>query len=226
MNYDFDFGVLAHYWPAFLLGVVRTVWITAIVIMVGTPVGTVIGVLMRTRFKPLRLVLFLLVDAVRSLPVIVLIFICYYLFPLIARHPNTSPTVVACVALSLYLAAFQADVVRGGLSVVPRSFVDAGRALGMSRWLIVRRVQLPFVFRTTLPTIAVLWIGMLKNSSLASVIGVYELTHTAGMVASNTFRSIEVYLLIGVVYIVIVMPFSVLARKIEAVALRYNAITS
>jgi len=215
MNYDFDFSVVWRYWPAIRQGFAITFFLTVLVVGTGTPLGVGYALLLRACPRWGQNMLVFAMDVVRSIPVLVLIFLSYYLLPSLFPLRVPSPFVIAWASLSVYLAAFCADVVRGALLIVPQGYLDAARAVGLSRRQIFWRFELRWVVRTVLPSLALLWIGMLKNSSLASVIGVYELTHTADAIVANTFRSIETYTVIAVCYIIVVLPFSALARRLE-----------
>lgn len=223
MNYDWDWTVLSPFWPDILRGCLTTLWLTALIILAGTPLGLLLGTALRFAPPPLRWILSLFTDAVRSIPPLISILFCYYFLPSLFIGKGMPVVQIAWVALTLYLAAFAADVVRGAFANVPQGAIDAARALGLSRGMIFRRVEVRYVIRSIMPTVWLLWIGMLKNSSLASVIGVYELTHTANRIISNTFRSVEVYAVVAAVYLAIVLPFSLLARTLEARVLGRSA---
>lgn len=215
MNYDFDFSVVWRYWSAIRHGFAVTLFLTILVISAGTPLGFAYALLLRRCPRWGQALLIFVMDVVRSIPVLVLIFLSYYLLPALFPVRVPSPFVIACLSLSIYLAAFCADVIRGALAIVPGGYLDAARAVGLSRRQVFWRFELRWVVKTVLPSLALLWIGMLKNSSLASVIGVYELTHTADGIVANSFRSIETYTVVAMCYIAVVLPFSTLARRLE-----------
>jgi len=215
MNYDWDWQALSSYWPLIGRGCSTTLGLTAGVIATGTPCGILLALLLRVAPRPLPTFLLLFVDVIRSIPPLVLIFLSYYFLPVILGT-GFSAVWIAWIALALYLMAFTADVVRGAFATIPAGVVDAAKAVGLSPQAILWRMELPWVARSIIPTVSLLWIGMLKNSSLASVIGVYELTHTANLIISNTFRSIETYIVVASAYLVIVLPFSVFARRLES----------
>jgi ABC-type amino acid transport system permease subunit len=137
------------------------------------------------------------------LPVLVLLVWMYYLLPSAFGY-RPSAVVVSVVALSLNLSAFVADVVRGAIARVSIDDIEAARAIGMKPSLRLRRVILPEVIRNSLPALVALYINQLKWTSLASVIGVEELLHTADTIMIHTYRALEAYTAIAVIYLGIV----------------------
>jgi len=122
---------------------------------------------------------------------------------------------VYCIAMSLNLAAFTSDLVRSAVENVSRGEIDAGRALGMSRSQVTRHIVLPHVMREIIPAMTVLYIGMLKMSSLASVINVREVVYTAGTVIADSSRSLEAWTVVGAIYVALVVPATYVARRVE-----------
>ena len=220
VSLDLDFRAVLVFAPALLQGVLTTLLLTGLTVAIGTPLGVTLGVLLRSRSRLVRLPLLFAVDIIRSLPVLILILWVYYVLPIVLDLPSLSSFALAAIALTTNLTAFVADVVRGAIAGVPRGLIDAGYASGLTRLSVLRHVTLPLVVRELLPTLALLWIDMLKLSSLASVISVYELVHTADRIRSETFRAIEVFTVIAVIYLAIVMPFSILIRRLEGTTLK------
>lgn len=212
---ELDFQSVFAFAPALIQGVQTTLLLTGLTIALGTPIGIVLGVLLGARAPLVRMPLLFIVDVVRSLPALILILWVYYVVPTLLGTPTISSFTLATLALVTNLAAFVADVVRGSIAGVPRGLIDAGYASGLSRFAVLWHVTLPLVVRELLPTLALLWIDMLKLSSLASVISVYELVHTADKIRSETFRAIEVFSVIAAIYLAIIMPFSSAVRWLE-----------
>lgn len=214
MNYDWNFGRLAPYLDAFLAGVSTTVCLSVLVIIIGTTLGVVLGFLASRR--SLRIILYVLFDVVRAIPPLVLLLFFYFLLvPQVVGFSATSFW-VAVIALSLNLAVFTADVVRSSIEGVPRDDIDAAKALGFDDAMVRRYIVLPHVFRTALPAMVVLFIGMVKISSLASVINVREIVYAAQTVVAEISRSLEAWLIVAGVYIALVVPATIIARRIEA----------
>jgi len=137
------------------------------------------------------------------LPLLVLMVWMYYFLPVLFNIKFDGLT-VAYIGLSLNLSAFIADVIRGAIEEIPRSYIDAGRAIGMPFPLILRRIIFPEIVRISLPSMVALYINQFKWTTLASVLGVSELLHTADTIMIQTYRSLEAYTAIAVIYLVVV----------------------
>ena len=213
MNYDWDFGRLLPYVHAFWSGVVVTGVLTGLTLVLGTVLGVACGFAVRRGVG--RVVLHPIIDVLRALPPLVLILFTYYVLTKDVVGITVPAFWVSVVAMSLNLAAFTADLVRAAVDNVPKSSTDAGRALGMRRNQLVRHIVLPHVVREIVPGMTALYIGMLKVSSLASIINVREVVFTAETVITNTSRSLESWAVVGVIYVVIVLPAAFVARRLE-----------
>lgn len=214
MNYDWNFARILPYWRAFLSGTATTLELTAFVILLGTFLGVLVGLALHR--SPARLVIYPIIDVVRALPPLVLILFMYYLLTRQIIGTTVQAFWVYVIAMALNLAAFTADIVRAAIENVPDGAIDAGRALGMSQRQVTRHIVLPHVLRETIPAMTVLYIGMLKMSSLASVINVREVVYTAQTVIADIARSLEAWAVVAGIYVVLVIPSTFAARRIEA----------
>lgn len=213
MNYDWNFARLMPYGEAFASGTLVTLSLTALVVVVGTILGVLLGLTLRKGL--LRVATYPVVDILRAIPPLVLILFMYYLLTRQVIGVAVPAFWVCVVAMSFNLAAFTSDLVRAAIENVPRDALDAGRALGMTESQITRHVVLPRVVREIIPGMTMLYIAMLKMSSLASVINVQEVVNTAQTVIADVSRSLEAWTIVGVIYIVLVVPATYGARAIE-----------
>jgi polar amino acid transport system permease protein len=215
LHYDWNFARLEPYLRAFASGTVTTLGLTALVIACGTVLGVAVGSLV-TRNQVVRWLLYPVIDLVRALPPLVLILFMYYLLTAQVIGTTVPSFWVCAIAMSLNLAAFTSDVVRAAIENVSSDAVDAGLALGFSERHLRRYIVLPSVTREVVPAMTVLYIGMLKLSSLASVINVREVVYTAQTVIADVSRSLEVWTIVGAIYVVLVIPATYLARRLES----------
>jgi polar amino acid transport system permease protein len=213
MFYDWNFSRIAPYWEAFLVGAIVTIELTILSVLIGSIAGVALGILMaRTNNAwPLRFS----IDLIRSIPLLPMMLFFYYLFTPQAIGFTVSSFWVAVFSLALSMAAFTADLVRAAISSIPAEVVDAGRALGFSEKQIIRHIVSRFTVKHATPGLAVLVIATLKNSSLAAVVNVGEVTYAAQSVLAVTARSLEVWTVVGVVYIALVLPTTYMARWLE-----------
>jgi His/Glu/Gln/Arg/opine family amino acid ABC transporter permease subunit len=213
MNYDWNFGRLRPYTDAFLHGTLVTIGLTLLVIAFGTLLGFVIGVL--SRYRALRAPIWLVTNFVMALPPLVLLLFAYYLLTEQIIGTTVQAFWVCVIALSANLAAFTGDLVRAALGSVPNDALDAGRALGMTEGQLVRLIVFPHVVREIIPAMTMLYISMLKLTSLASIINVREVVYGAETVIARVSRSLEAWVIVGLIYIVLVSPLTLLARRLE-----------
>lgn len=214
MNYDWNFSRLVPYTEAFVAGTITTISITLLVIIIGTIFGIILGLLLRDSI--FRVFLIPVIDIVRALPPLVLILFMYYLLTVQVIGTVVQAYWVVVIAMSLNLAAFTSDLVRAAITNVPIGEIDAGKALGLTRGQITKNIIMPHVLREILPGMVVLYIGMLKMSSLASIINVREVVYTAQTVIADVARSLEAWIIVAFIYIILVLPSSYGFRRLEA----------
>jgi polar amino acid transport system permease protein len=206
VKYDWQLSLITEYWPAFVTGLTLTMKLTVVSIVAGTLIGYLLGVLMSLKvayLKPVRVLINVYIAFFGWLPLLVLMVWMYYFLPVLFDIRFDGLT-VSYIALSLNLSAFIADVIRGAIEEIPRTYIDAGRAVGMPFPLILRRIIFPEIVRISLPSMVALYINQFKWTTLASVLGVSELLHTADTIMIQTYRSLEAYTAIAVIYLVVV----------------------
>ena len=155
------------------------------------------------------------VESLRSIPVLVMILWIYYGLPLVSGLEFSAFT-AAVMALAVCESAFHAEIFRGGINSIDKGQFEASDALGLNYWQKMRLVILPQAIRKMLPPLANQFVYMLKMSSLASVIGVQELTRRANELQISEYRAMEIYSFLVLEYLVIVLLFSWLARRLES----------
>ncbi len=206
MAYDWQLSLILEYWPAFLGGFILTMKLTIVTIVAGTFLGYVLGILLSLKSayaKPLKVLINIYIAFFGWLPLLVLMVWMYYFLPVLLDIRFDGLT-ISYIALSLNLSAFIADVIRGAIEEIPNTYIDAGKAIGMPFPLILRRIIFPEIVRISLPAMVALYINQFKWTTLASVLGVSELLHTADTIMIQTYRSLEAYTAIAVIYLVVV----------------------
>lgn len=213
-GYDWDFSVLAPYTSALVSGALVTLALSTLSFVIGTLLGTVAGAAFRR--APGAGVLFFMNDCIRAVPVLVLLFIVYY-FPTstVIGGMALSPFWASVSAFSIAQAAYTADLVRSAIDRVPKAVLLAGHAIGLERIALWRFVVIPDVVRQTAPAQLAFFIGIVRLSSIASVIGCQDVVYVSRVISSQTFRSLEPWLLVAGIYIVIVVPLTLISRRLE-----------
>jgi len=163
---------------------------------------------------PLRLPVAAYVELVRNIPLLLIIYFVYFGLPLIGVKVLDNLWSFT-LALALYSAAYLIEVFRAGIEAVARGYIEAGRAIGLTRVQIARHVIVPLMFRVTLPSLGNTFISLFKDTSLASAIAVPELTYGAVRINVNTWRVIEVYAIVGLMYLATCHAIAWLLRLAE-----------
>jgi polar amino acid transport system permease protein len=178
-----------------------TVVISAISIVLGLLLGTVVSAAMLSSYAGLALAGRMFVSFFRGSPLLVQLLLIYNLLPMLGL--NVPSMVAAIVGLSLCTAAYQAENLRGGFSSVPVGLLEAADMLGLSPFQQFWRIRAPIALRMTLPALANESIMILKASSLVSVVGVVELTRMAQDLSASTFIPLPLFAAAAFIYLVI-----------------------
>ncbi|MBL9049637.1 MAG: amino acid ABC transporter permease [Tabrizicola sp.] len=201
MNYSLQFGQIAADVPYILSGAWPTLWITFVTFFVAAALGLFIA-MVRLKGGPLASRLAgIWVTLTTNSPLFVVLFFLFNGLPNwgILLSPIAA-TLIAFIAIS---SGYLAEIQRGGIQSVRQAELDAAETLGMSRLQILRFVIAPHVIKTTYPALSNFFIFTMLGTSMASLVGVNELTGRAIEVSSRTFRSIEVFSLVAVTYVVL-----------------------
>lgn len=214
MGYDWDFSFLAPYTGAFIRGT----WVTLVISFASFFIGTLVGIPMGMiiRIKHLKGALLPLNDLIRAIPVLVLIFMVYY-FPFrdFFGIPNPSAILSGIIAIAISQAAYTADLVRAAVDGVSPRIFNGGRALGLKERTIWRTLILPDIFRQVLPAEVAFFLGIIRISNLCAVIGAPDVVFVARIATSQSFRSLEAWVLVALIYAVLILPITALTRCLE-----------
>ncbi|CCD89536.1 putative amino acid transport protein (ABC superfamily, membrane) [Bradyrhizobium sp. ORS 285] len=214
MNYTWDFAILGKYSHLFWVGLGWTMAYTLGTIVLGTLIGLLVGIIRLRRPVVIDWLLIAYIELFRCTPLLVQIIWFYYAFPVVIGV-NIPAHVAAVTVLSLYGGAFYAEIIRGSIESVPRGQWDAARALGLRPWRMMRLVILPQALKPMLAPYVNQSVTQLKNTSLVSVIAVPDLVYNATLINADTYRPLEVYTIIAIIYFAILFPATLLGRRFE-----------
>ncbi|MYW45775.1 amino acid ABC transporter permease [Streptomyces sp. SID161] len=210
-NEAFQWDVVAEYFTSdsVLRGLWLTLWLTAVVMVLGFALGTLIAAFRLSANPVLRAVGWGYVWLFRSIPILVQLLLWFNigaLYPQVLGVRTVdllSPVAVAVVGLTLHEAAFAAEVVRGGILSVDRGQIEAAQALGLSRSRRWWRIVLPQAMRSIVPPAANMLIGTLKGTSIVSVIAVNDLLFSTQLIYHRTYQVIPLLMVATVWYAVV-----------------------
>lgn len=190
-----------------------TLFLSAIAIFAGTFVGTCVTILRALKIAPLDLILRAYVELFRGTPLLMQLFFVYFGLPMLGI--DVDKFWAAFSAISLYTGAYVAEVLRAGVEAVPKGQVEAATALGLSffqrLWYIIRIQAL----RVALPPLVGVYVAVIKDTSLATVIGYNELMRRAMELVLQYGKPLEVLLTVGCLYFAICFPISKFSEWLE-----------
>ena len=207
---DFNISYTISAMPQLLQGAVITIQFTVIALCISTTIATLLSIVREFGVRWIEAVIRIYISFIRGTPLLVQIFLVYYVLPL-DLHPVTA----GVAALSLNSGAIMTEIMRGGLSAIPKGQIEAARALGIKLWVIWWKVILPQVFMLITPPMVNEFTLIVKSTPLLAVITVVELFRTSQQIFSSNFRPIEVLLGAAVIYFLINFTVSKLAGVLE-----------
>ena len=227
-----NLGLMWESVPDLLGGLVVTLELTVLSLVFGMVLALPLAALRTARSPLLRMPAYGYIIFFRGTPLLVQIFLIYYgtgqfdwiretpLWPLLRQAYWC-----AILAFSLNTAAYTAEILRGAIEAVPRGEIEAGLALGMSRWLVFRLISLPRAFRLALPAYGNEIILVIKSSSLASTITLLDITGVARTLVAHTYAPYEIFLVAGALYLLLVLAATRLLARVES-WLRVDAVAA
>lgn len=196
-----------------LRGVPMTLAVTAGALAIGAVLGVPIMFAAQSRRRSVKAVFRLLIDIVRGIPPIAWIFILYY--GLAQNVIRLEPVTASILGLGVISSAYMSEVYRSGLLSVNREQWSAARALGLSERRLLLEIIAPQALRIAIPPASTFALNLLKDSAIASVIGVTDVTYHATREAQSSFDNLTIYLLAAGLYILLGIPLAVLSRRMD-----------
>ena len=208
-----EFGV-QHILP-FFKGAGVTLALCVITAILGIIFGTIVGLALTSKKKVLRGVARVYVNVIRGIPLLVILFATYYMIPMLIKGMQTSREFASIFSLTLYVAAYIAELVRGSIASIPKGQTEAAEALGMSAYQKMRYIIMPQAVRLLIPPLVGLMITLVKDSALVSIINYVDLTRTGKIIGNLTMNPLLAYSIVAAFYFVICFSISRLANYTE-----------
>lgn len=213
-HYSWDFAALGPYLPLFWRGAKVTLFFTFSTVIVGLVVGLLAGLLRSLAPRWAAIPARIYIDIFRCTPLLVQIVWGFYALPVLTGV-NLSAGVACFITLSLYAGSFYAEVFRAGIEAIDRGQWEAGQAIGMHRRKVFRRIILPQAVRIMLPAFINNTVMNLKNTSLVSTVTVGDLLYQGQVISATTFRPLEAYTTVAVIYFAMLFPLTLLSDRLE-----------
>ena len=213
--YDWDFSPLWQNADLLLQGIGITILLTTCSMALALVIGGAMALATDFAPKPIGFLAICYTELFRSLPLLVLIFWVFLVMPIVLGW-TLSPFLSGLIALTLNVSAYVTEAFRAGIGSVGSGQRQAGLALGMTTGQLLRRVVWPLTWRRTLPIVGSIWVGLFKDSALVSLIQVHDLMFEGRVIANRSFRYLEVYTVIALLYYAISFPQSRLVDRLFA----------
>jgi len=209
--YILDFSWLAEYYPRFIHGALLTLQLTAFTAVASFLVGLLAGQMRMASSWIVSIPAAAYIDFFRTTPLLVQVVFFFFFLPLFFGV-STDAFTAGIIALSLNYGAFFAEIFRAGVGSLGKGQTEAALAIGMTNTQCLRRVIYPQAIRRMVPPIGSMFVSLLKDSSLVSILGVPELMNTAQNVGATTFRNLEVLFVVAMIYFALTYPVALLTN--------------
>ena len=211
-HYTFNWTILFSFKMAYWNGFLMTMKLSVVTLLLSIVVGALIGFASVSRRVFLRDFAAVYVEGIRNVPLLVIVLLVYFGVGTLLNLPRFA---AAVIALTAFESTFFAEIIRGGIQSIPKGQMLAGRSLGLPHGMTVRAIIFPQAVRRVIPALAGQFVNLVKDSSLASVISMVELTLIARQIMTSTFAAFESYIAIALFYFSICFILSLLTKILE-----------
>jgi polar amino acid transport system permease protein len=198
-SYSFRWDVIPRNFGFLVDGIQMTLFLSVVTLIVATALGLLIALMQMSRFRTARIAALTVGEIIRNTPILVQLLWVYYVLPIVF-NVQIDALSASILGLSLYSAVFISEVFRAGIATVPIGHREAAQVLGLTPVQSFVRIVGPQAIRSVLPPLAANFVQLIKYSSLASVISVSEVTRRGMELSSSTFRPLEIFTFIGVIW--------------------------
>ncbi len=208
--------IMERYWRLFLLeGVKNTLILTCISVSLGTVFGAVVALMRMSKSKILRFLSSLYIEVIRGTPILLQLYIFYFVLPNLLPFLKLSQFMWVSIALCVNSAAYVSEVIRSGIQAVDKGQTEAARSLGLSESHTMMKIILPQAVRNILPALGNEFIMMLKETSLASTFFLYDLMTVCNVVKGAEMLTLEPMTIVAIIYLCMTFPLSKLVSHLE-----------
>ncbi|MED3625347.1 amino acid ABC transporter permease [Bacillus thermocopriae] len=208
-----DFSILIDHFDTYLEGFKNTILASIIGLIGSFIIGVIIAVMRIAPIKPFNWIGTAYVEFIRNIPLLIIAFFFYVGLPAVGIQLNGF--VAGTIALAIYTASFIAEAIRAGILSVPKGQMEAARSSGLTYLQAMKAVILPQAIKIVIPPIGNQFINLVKNSSILGIIAGLDLMYFGDIVSSHTFVTFDVYIFVGLFYLVLTIPLSYGVRYLE-----------
>lgn len=217
MQYTFSFEFLGTYGSWFVQGLELTLLLALTTVVLGTFFGMLMALMRLSKWRVLRFLASAYIEFIRGTPLLVQLYIVRYgsvaLWPSLSR--GTSMFVFCAIAMAINSTAYVAEIIRAGIGAVDKGQMEAGRSLGLTQGQTMQHVIIPQAFKNILPALGNELVVIVKESSICSVIGLFDLMYAADYVRAVSSRPFEPLIVVAIMYFCVTFPLSKLVQYVE-----------
>jgi polar amino acid transport system permease protein len=220
MNFQVIWDNMAHFmigrYPSGPIGgFALTMYLAVVSCILSFFGGLIMGLLCVSRNRVIRYATLTVVNAIRGIPLLMVIFWIFFLLPWVMGRPTPESWTVI-TALTLFTSAYMSQIVQAGIEGIPRGQMEAGMSTGLPHTTAMIYIVLPQALRNMIPSFVNQFVSLIKDTSLAFIVGVSELTHVGTQINNRTMvYPTEIFLFIAVIYFIICFAFTELSRWLE-----------
>ncbi|NUE98545.1 amino acid ABC transporter permease [Lactobacillus melliventris] len=206
-------NIFSKFSSQLFVGLGWTVLSSVIALFFSLIIGTIFAIMEVLPSKVMRVIGHAYVEIMRNIPLLVITMFFYLVIPMYIVKINgfTAGT----IGLTLYTSAFIAETIRSGIQSVSNGQMEGARSTGMTYWQAMRYIILPQAFKIVIPPLGNQFVNLVKNSSVLAFVAGFDLMYQANSIASTTFDTINSYLVVGVLYLIVTLPISYYMRHLE-----------
>ena len=206
-------NIFSKFSSQLFVGLGWTVLSSVIALFFSLIIGTIFAIMEVLPSKVMRVIGHAYVEIMRNIPLLVITMFFYLVIPMYVVKINgfTAGT----IGLTLYTSAFIAETIRSGIQSVSNGQMEGARSTGMTYWQAMRHIILPQAFKIVIPPLGNQFVNLVKNSSVLAFVAGFDLMYQANSIASTTFDTINSYLVVGVLYLIVTLPISYYMRHLE-----------
>lgn len=222
---NIDFSRIIEWIPTFIEGTWVTIVLSLTTVIIGSLIGLVVVLMKMSNMKVLNWIANAYTNIVRGTPMLLQLFVWLYGLPVLGIRFSgigflggtfgSREFITAVVALAINSGAYVSEVLRGGLESVDKGQIEAGRALGLSKSETMFSIIIPQAIRIVLPGLGNEFITMIKESSIVSTVGVFDVMYTSNIVQASTYSIFEPLIVVGVIYYILTYSLSTLMKYLE-----------
>jgi len=206
--------LLVEYKHYYLIGIKTTLLISFLSLIIGSTLGALLSLLKLSKVKPLRFISTAYIEIVRGTPIMVQIALVYF-GSYVILGTNMDGFLAALIAVSLNSAAYVAEIIRSGIQSIDKGQLEASRSLGLSNSQTMRYIIMPQAIRNILPALGNEFVTLIKETSVASTIGVADLMYASKIVQSSSFQPFNPLIIVAIIYFIITFSLSQLVGLLE-----------